>query len=123
MIIKLGVIGTGNMGRNHVRIARELNNCFQLVSVFDPDRSRVESLGLLDIAAESVESLIDKVDAVIIAAPSSLHKDLALEVAKQKKHLLVEKPLALSSEDAKTIVGAFESTGKTLMVGDRKSVV
>lgn len=117
MIVKLGIIGTGNMGKNHVRIAREMINCFDLVAVYDPDQTRIEALGLSDIAVGSEEELIEKADAVIIAAPSSLHKKLALKVAAAKKHLLVEKPLALSAEDAREVAEAYKEINKTLMVG------
>ena len=117
MSIKLGIIGTGNMGRNHVRVAKELTNCFELVSVFDPDVNRISALSLDDIAASSEEELLSKVDAVIVAAPSSLHKALALKIAKAGKHLLVEKPLSLSYSDSEEVVAAFKQSAKVLMVG------
>ena len=117
MRVRLGIIGAGNMGKNHVRIAKELMNDFDLVSVFDPDPKRIEIFGLEDIAAGSEDELIEKSDAVVIAAPSSLHKRLALKVARAGKHLLVEKPLSLSYEDATEVVEAFKSLDKVLMVG------
>ena len=60
---------------------------------------------------------MEQVDAVTIAAPSSLHKGLALEAVRHGVHALVEKPLALTSEDAEEISRAFAEAGLTLAVG------
>ncbi len=113
--IKLGIIGVGNMGKNHVRIARELKEEFSLDAVFDPDAARVEQLGLTDIACGSEAELMDKVEAVIVASPSSMHKRVGLLAAEKNVHLLMEKPLALSEADAREVVEAFEKNGKALM--------
>ena len=117
MRVKVGVIGAGNMGKNHIRLVRELNNEFEFVGVHDPDEGRINTLGLTDYYFETEDALISAVDAVIIAAPSSLHKKIALKVATAGKHLLVEKPIALSAEDAQEIVDAFADTEQVLQVG------
>ncbi len=117
MAVRIGIIGAGNMGRNHIRLTREMNNLFDFAGVFDPDIQKIKDLGLEDKAFGSEEELIEKVDAVGIVAPSSLHKDIALKCAEKGRHALVEKPLALSKEDASEIVSAFEKTDKVLMVG------
>lgn len=117
MKIKIGIIGAGNMGKNHIRLAREMNNEFEFVGVFDPDSQRIASLGLTDFAFDSDDELIEKTDAVVVAAPSSLHRNIALKVAKAGKHLLSEKPLALSAAEAHEIVDAFDGTGQVLQVG------
>ena len=117
MRVKVGIIGAGNMGKNHIRLTRELNNEFEFAGVYDPDENRINILGLSDYAFETEDDLIDAVDAVIVAAPSSLHKKLALKVAAAGKHLLVEKPIALSEEDAQEIVDAFADTEQVLQVG------
>ena len=115
--IKLGIIGVGNMGKNHVRLAREHEAYIDFAGVFDPDKERVKKMELEDIAYDSEQELMEAVDAVIVAAPSSMHKKLGLMAAENGCHLLVEKPLALSYEDGKDLVEAFERTGKVLMVG------
>lgn len=117
MILKVGIIGIGNMGKNHVRIVRELNNMYDLVAVYDPDRDKIHKLDLDYCKTDSIEELIKKSDAVIVAAPSSLHKEIALKVAEEKKHLLVEKPLALSRADAQMISDLYANIGQELMVG------
>lgn len=117
MKVRIGVVGAGNMGKNHIRLAREMNNEFEFVGVFDPDKERVKTLGLSDCCFDSEEALIEAVDAVIVAAPSSLHKSIALKVAAAGKHLLLEKPIALSAADGQEIVDAFANTKQVLQVG------
>lgn len=117
MRVKVGIIGAGNMGKNHIRLVRELNNEFEFVGVHDPDENRINTLGLSDYYFITEDALIDAVDAIIVAAPSSLHKRIALKVAAANKHLLVEKPIALSATDAQEIVDAFSDTEKVLQVG------
>jgi predicted dehydrogenase len=115
--IKIGVIGVGNMGKNHVRVIKSLPEQYELVAVFDRDAATVSQLGLSDIAAPTAQDLFEKADAVAIAAPSSLHTALAIEAAGNGLHALVEKPLALSSAGARQIVDAFERSGTKLLVG------
>lgn len=117
MRIKVGIIGAGNMGKNHVRLAKELVNEFELIGVFDPSDEQIKVLGLEDIRYTDQNALIEDADAIITAAPSFLHKDIALSVAEHNKHLLVEKPLALSAKDAEMVKNAFDETGKVLTVG------
>ena len=115
--IKLGIIGVGNMGKNHVRLAHEHDAYIDFIGVFDPDSDRIKKMGLDDLAFDSEQQLMKAVDAVIVAAPSSMHKRLGLLAAENNCHLLMEKPLALSYEDGKELVEAFEKKDKVLMVG------
>ncbi|MCF0239806.1 MAG: Gfo/Idh/MocA family oxidoreductase, partial [Streptococcus gallolyticus] len=116
--LKIGVIGTGHMGRNHVRnIAEEKR--FEFIGVYDADYETAKDIAAqYDTKAyESVNQLLNDIDAVVIAVPSSLHKELALLASEQGVHALVEKPLATTSEDAQIIVDAFVSKGLKLAVG------
>lgn len=117
--IKIGVIGTGNMGRNHVRILNEESSLFELVGLFDENTETANNLSqAFNIrAAKSTDELMDMVEAVVIALPSSLHIDMALCTAKKGLHALVEKPLALNLADSKQICDAYAAAGKVLMVG------
>lgn len=117
--IKIGIIGTGNMGRNHLRILNEEKSTFELIGFFDgnPDTAKNLSNTFNVWAAKSAEELMEKVEAVVIALPSSLHIEMALKTAKFGLHTLVEKPLALNVKDAQKICDAYETAGKVLMVG------
>ena len=116
--LKVGVIGTGHMGRNHVRNLSEEKR-FDFVGIYDVDGERAKAVAeKYDTEAfKAIDELLDSVDAVIIAAPSSLHKDIALKAADHSVHALVEKPLATTSEDAEAIVWAFQEKNLKLAVG------
>lgn len=116
--LKIGVIGTGIMGRNHVRnLAAE--NKFELVGFYDASKEQAaETLQRYGTKAfESIEALLDEVEAVVIAVPSSLHKEVALLAAEHGVHALVEKPLAVTGEDAEIIKQTFEDKKLKLAVG------
>lgn len=116
--LRTGVIGTGHMGKNHVRIAAT-EPCFDVVGIYDPDRAEAEAAaapyGLT--VFESMEELLEQVEAVTIAAPSSMHRELGLIAAEHGVHVLMEKPLATTSEDAHVLVKAFREKNLKLQVG------
>lgn len=116
--LRIGVIGVGHMGKNHVRILA-MENRFELVGIYDKNPQQ-----LAEVAEEyhikpykDIGLLLKDVDAVVIAVPSSLHKDVALETAKHGVHALIEKPLALNSRDAGTISKVFAENNLKLAVG------
>ena len=117
--IRIGVIGAGSMGRNHVRILSTEKGPFEFAGFYDANQDRAAEIAkqFSVTAFPSVTALLEQVDAVTIAAPSSLHKDIALEAARHGVHALVEKPLALTSEDAEEISRTFAEAGLTLAVG------
>lgn len=117
--LRIGVIGVGSMGRNHVRILSTEKGSFAFVGFYDANQNRAAEIAkqFSATAFPSTVALLEKVDAVMIAAPSSLHKEIALEAVRHGVHALVEKPLALTSEDAKEINRAFADADLTLAVG------
>ena len=116
--LRIGVIGTGHMGRNHVRNLADEKR-FDLIGIYDKDVSQAEKLAIeYDTKAyDSVESLLENVEAVVIAVPSSLHKEVGLKVAEHGVNALIEKPLATNSEDAKEIASEFKKRNLKLQVG------
>src|SRR5258707_14651902 len=117
--LRMGVIGIGTMGSNHARVLAGLSGV-QLVGVADPDRAQRELVtGALGCpAVERVEALLNLgVDAVTIAAPTHLHRDIALVCIERGIHVLVEKPIASSVEEGREIIAAARRAGVTLMAG------
>lgn len=116
--LKIGVIGTGHMGKNHVRNISEEKR-FDFIGIYDADKEQAKDVAAkYEVKAfDSIDELLNNVEAVVVAVPSSLHKDIALKVAEHGVHALVEKPLATTSEDAKVIVDAFKKKGLKLAVG------
>ncbi|HXQ84670.1 MAG TPA: Gfo/Idh/MocA family oxidoreductase, partial [Xanthobacteraceae bacterium] len=117
--LRIGVIGVGVMGSNHARVLSELPGV-KLIGVADPDRKRRDLVArTLGCAAfDDAEALMHHgVDAVIIAAPTHLHRDIATACAARGIHVLVEKPIASTVEESRAIVAAARRAGVTLMVG------
>lgn len=118
--LRVGVIGAGVMGRNHARVLAELPNV-ELVGVADPDHGRASQAAGQGETAEAFsdhrELIARKVDAVVCAAPTHLHHQIALDLIDAGVHLLVEKPIATTADQGREIVTAAARAGVTLMVG------
>lgn len=118
-LLRVGVVGAGVMGTNHARVLAGLPG-IELVGIVDPlpaHRTRASQIvGCPTFTA--LDELLDAgIDAVTIAAPTHLHRDVALACIARKVHLLVEKPIAPSVAEGNEIVAAAREAGVTLMVG------
>ncbi len=114
------VIGVGWMGQRHARVWSELPYT-ALRSVYDVDRERAERVAedlKCDVAA-SVDELVsrDDVHIVSICTPDNMHLEPCIAAAQAGKHLMIEKPLATTVPDARTIMQAVEQAGVKAMVG------
>jgi len=117
--LRLGVVGVGVMGANHARVLADLAEV-RLVGIADSDQMQRDlvSKALGCAGHADVEALIAAgVDAITIAAPTHLHRDLALICARHGVHILVEKPIASSVEEGRAIIAAAQRAGVTLMIG------
>jgi predicted dehydrogenase len=118
-LLRVGVVGVGVMGSNHARVFASLPGV-QLVGVADPDPKQRELVtGVLGCpAVDDLDALLAmKVDAVSIAAPTHLHREIALTCIARGIHVMVEKPIASSVEEGREIIEAARRAGVTLMVG------
>lgn len=118
-LLRVGVVGVGVMGSNHARVFAELPGV-QLVGVADPDPQRRELVkSILGCPAVSdLDALLQiGVDALSIAAPTHLHRDLALAAIARGVHVMVEKPIASSVAEGREMIAAARRAGVTLMVG------
>ena len=116
--MKLGVIGAGRWGVNLIRVCAELG---VLESICEANEAALATIGAKypDVALEcDVPSLLQRnIDAVVVAAPAPLHAELCIEAIAAGKHVFVEKPLAMSPNEAATVVRAAQAGGRTLFVG------
>jgi predicted dehydrogenase len=116
-VLRLGIVGAGIMGANHARLARAVRDA-TVTHVADADPDRAARLaGAVEADIASIEGIADEVDAAVVAVPSDLHREIALDLMKAGVHVLVEKPLATTVEDAEALVDAAGVHGVTLMVG------
>src|SRR5215475_8603108 len=117
--LRLGVVGVGVMGYNHARVLAEMPGV-SLVGVADPDEKQADfvrrTLGCAAVPDVS-ELLALDVDAVSIAAPTHLHRSIALAAIARGVHVMVEKPIASSVVEGREIIAAARRGGVTLMVG------
>jgi UDP-N-acetylglucosamine 3-dehydrogenase len=117
--LRVGVVGVGIMGSNHARVFAGLPGA-ELIGVADPDRKQAEFVArtLGCAAVDYVDALLDRdLDAITIAAPTHLHREIALKCIARGVHILVEKPIASSVEEGRDIISAARRAGVTLMVG------
>jgi len=117
-MIRVGVIGAGTMGQHHARVYSELGA--QLIGIADPDLGRARDLASKCGAAacySDYRDLISRVDAVTVSAPTSLHRQIAIDFVEHGVHCLVEKPIASSVDDGQEMVRAAERNDVLLMVG------
>ncbi len=117
-LLKIGVIGAGHMGSNHVRILEGEKN-FDLVGIYDANRKQAEIVAETynTRVFDSLDELLQEVEAAVVVVPSSLHKEVGLKVADYGVHALIEKPLAVTSEDARILTDVFAGKGLYLQVG------
>jgi len=116
--VKVGVAGVGHMGKEHARIYSELQEV-DLVGVHDsnPDTARKIAAKCKTRAFGSLDEMVDAVDAASIVTPTSTHLAIAEPFLKRGKHVLVEKPIAMDTEEARKLVDLAEKHGAKLAVG------
>jgi predicted dehydrogenase len=100
--LRVAVVGTGAMGRNHVRILSSLPGV-ELVGVHDPDPKAGE-LGVR--VFERLDDLAGEIDAAVVAAPTVAHADIGCFLLQRRIHVLVEKPIASSLAEADRLLEA-----------------
>ncbi len=103
--MRIGVIGTGNMGRNHVRIYSELRDV-ERVYVYDPDERAANKMSETSgaLPCSSIGSLLEKVDLVSICVPTRYHFDVAEEAIETKVSCLIEKPITSNSKEGEKLL-------------------
>lgn len=117
--LRLGVVGAGAWGRNHVRTAAKLADA-ELAAVCDTSdetRQRLAKQYPATFVTADLGELLPKVDAVIIAAPASTHADLAHRCIQAGKPCLVEKPFALNTRDAEAVAKAAAARKVPVLAG------
>jgi predicted dehydrogenase len=116
--LKVGVIGTGRLGRQHVRVLGripevEFVGCYDIVR----EKSAQVAREFGATAFDSMEALLAAVDSVSIVVPTVKHAEAALAALKAGKHVFLEKPVAASVVEGERIVEAAGKAGRVLQIG------
>lgn len=105
--IKFAVVGQGHIGKRHAEMVRRNPNC-ELVAVCDIlDKSKLGLESLTEKFYNSLDELLKahpEVEVVNVCTPNGLHAEHALKALDQNKHVVVEKPMALSKSDCEKII-------------------
>src|SRR5690554_1055194 len=117
--LKVGVVGVGSMGKNHVRAYASLKHVCELIGVFDINQGMAEevarSYGVK--AFSTLEALLAEVDAINIATPTSTHYEIGMQAIEAGKHILMEKPVNGSVEEAQALIRNARKKNLIFQVG------
>lgn len=116
--IRVGVVGCGNMGKNHLRVLSSMAQ-YDLVGCYDTNKDEsIRQSTIYGIEAfDRLSDLFSSVDLAHVVTPSRTHRDIAIAAAEAGCHVLVEKPIALTIEDSQAIIDACSSANVKLCIG------
>ncbi len=118
MPVRIGVVGAGALGFHHIRILRELTGA-ALVGFHDARKDRAAQvsaeLGVRSFA--SLEVMLDEIEALSVVVPTPAHHAVAAPALARGIHVLVEKPIATSLEEADDLLAIAERTGAMVQTG------
>jgi hypothetical protein len=120
-MLRTAVIGVGHLGEQHARIHAALaaEGLSQFTSVCDIDAGRAQKVGTTWQANSTTDwrSLCGKVDAISLAVPTESHCEIACGLLEAGTHVLVEKPISRTLEEADQMIAAARKGGVVLQVG------
>lgn len=118
-MVKVAVIGAGVMGENHIRVYSKLKDA-ELVGIADVSKERVNALAQkygTKAYTDYKEMFSEKPDAVSIAVPTVMHRDVALSAMNAGINVLLEKPIADTLQNADEIILKADEKNVKLMIG------
>ena len=116
--LKIGLIGTGHLGKIHAKLLKEIKSC-EFIGIYDQDLERAKTVGdeiKVNVFSE-IEKLYEVTDAVDIVATTSAHYKLVKESFERNKHVFVEKPITAHIWEAEELVKLAENKKLVFQVG------
>ncbi len=116
--LKVGVIGTGHLGKIHTKLFKEVMRC-EFIGVYDQNKEIADSVSKeFDTKAfSSLDELLENAGAVSIAASTKAHYKLAKEALQKGKHVFLEKPITAGIKEAEELVEIANSKNLKIQVG------
>lgn len=114
----MGVVGTGSLGFHHARILRDVPGV-EMAGIFEARPERAAEVGdELGVRAHpTLDGLLDTADAIVVAVPTVAHEGVALAALERGIHVLIEKPMAASLDEARRILEGAEASGAVVQIG------
>lgn len=117
--IRVGIVGSGYVSSYHIRALQSLS-FVEVVGIADPDTQRARavaaSFGIASVFTSLDQLMLAKPDVVHILTPPRFHCELAVKAMQAGAHVLVEKPMAETSEECELMISVAERTGRVLSV-------
>lgn len=116
--VNIGVIGVGHLGVHHASHLTKIKNA-NFVGLFDSDAQRAEEISkkLNTKSFDSIDSLLDNVEALSIVTPTPTHRSVAEKCIKKGKHVFIEKPITSSVDDAEYLIELAKKHSTIIQVG------
>jgi predicted dehydrogenase len=116
--IQCGVIGVGSLGQHHARIYASMKNV-EFAGIFETSDARAAEICAKHNCRRfaTIEELGDVCDAVSVVVPTDRHAEVALPLLAKGCHLLIEKPLCASMEEAEKVLAAAQAAQRIVQVG------
>jgi predicted dehydrogenase len=116
--LRIGVVGAGALGYHHVRLLRQMPE-FRLSGFVEerPERAAQVSSELEVPSYSDLETLLDDVDAVTVVVPTPRHFAVASKALERGKHVLIEKPITATVEEADALLAIAQRTGAIVQTG------
>ena len=120
---KVGVAGVGAIGRNHARVMSEIaagsEGRIEFSAIYDVDQARAAELAAQfgTTAVSDLKAFAEQVDAATVAVPTIFHKEVGGFLLEHGKHVLIEKPISDSLDEAQWLVNKAHEAGLILQVG------
>jgi len=110
MVLRAGLLGLGVMGSNHARVLSGVEGV-EFVGVFDPSPTVPDQVHERPVVRDMDQFLELGIDYAVVAAPTTYHLEMGTRLAEAGIHALIEKPVASTAEDSRTLRDLFESKG------------
>jgi predicted dehydrogenase len=116
--VRVAVVGVGEFGRNHVRIASRCEGA-ELVAVVDTDAVRAAEVASVHhcLALTDADCLAGQVDAAVVAVPTNAHAEAGCQLLESGIDVLIEKPIAPDLASADRLIETAQKNGRVLQVG------
>ncbi|MBA3557388.1 MAG: Gfo/Idh/MocA family oxidoreductase [Gemmatimonadaceae bacterium] len=116
--VRVGTVGAGSLGYHHIRILRDLPGVeFAGFAEVKTERAEAVAAELGVTNHQSLESLLDVTDAITVVVPTPNHHAVARVALERGKHVLIEKPLASTLEEADDLIAIASRTGAIIQTG------